>query len=270
MRQQIPPVSVFFADFKFSNNLTSWIGCFANVQFNSWVFPPSSHQTMKCLIHKGLFFFALIFTQFEIFSVNNVSAVSRTGIGWKETLLGVDKHVIWQMEWRSWRIVGWTAPLVSGHYRIRFAEAVSIVVGKLCPGYAVIDFIQGSRAGFFFFFFLQVAVPLVTSSLKKQSCHPAETLTLPDFLSLVWSMQSDGTEVSHHTASCFCTSTVYLVTHHPLLPLGHRSVPIYFINSLFSGFAHIILIWMPLHHPYHQSAWAFTRWFTLLLVHDIL
>lgn len=173
MRQQIPPVSVFFADFKFSNNLTSWIGCFANVQFNSWVFPPSSHQTMKCLIHKGLFFFALIFTQFEIFSVNNVSAVSRTGIGWKETLLGVDKHVIWQMEWRSWRIVGWTAPLVSGHYRIRFAEAVSIVVGKLCPGYAVIDFIQGSRAGFFFFFLFSPSCSSLGYFLSEETKLPS-------------------------------------------------------------------------------------------------
>lgn len=68
--------------------------------------------------------------------------------------------------------------------------------------------------------FFSLQVPLVTSSLKKQSCHSAQALTVPDFLFLVWRMQSDVTEVSHHTASCFCNSTVYLVTHHPLLPFG--------------------------------------------------
>lgn len=53
---------------------------------------------MKSLIHNGFFLFALIFTQLEIFSVNNISAISKIGIGWKETLLGVDEHVIWLME----------------------------------------------------------------------------------------------------------------------------------------------------------------------------
>lgn len=93
----------------------------------------SSCQTQKHSVQSSFFFFlvALIFIQLEICSVNSVSAVSRTGIGWKETLLVVGKHSTWQVAQRSLTEVGCPAPLHSGYQRACLTEVRNSGVGVL-------------------------------------------------------------------------------------------------------------------------------------------